>query len=340
MITARSLPQLHLRISVSAPPTRSPSLERPETIIPPERKSKLLLKGQDEWRGEVNSIESPLRLHPPIDDAMSLSSNSAPLSPTIANANAVNSSSAANPNPASNNVSLLPNNSPLLPNATTTITTTLTLESPIEVFIDDLHHCTLSRSPSPIRYARPDSHDGYLSDLDLDFDDDGEDNNDNFGSDVGMEWVLAAAPGGGVDGEEMSDYSETGLSAEGDAASGDGVGGGGGGYGSRRRGRRMREQLRSYRNSYRPRGANDASPPRIPYRSVSPSSAAGVERRGQQKPDKEREKEKEKEKAIDKDNSNKSKNNSKKKKSELNNKGLRGSSNSLHTRHAHACFFP
>ena len=129
-----------------------------------------------------------------------------------------------------------------------------------------------------------------------------------------------------MDGEETSDYSEAGLSGEGNAGA---AGVGGGGYGARRRGRR-REQLRSYRNSYRPRDANDASPPRIPYRSVSPSPAAGVERRGQ-KTDKEKEKEMEMEKA--KDQSNKSKNNNKKK-TELG-KGLRGNLNSLSTPDTH-----
>ena len=135
----------------------------------------------------------------------------------------------------------------------------------------------------------------------------------------------------GVDGEETSDYSEVGASAEGDAGAGGGAatgagGAGGGGYGARRRGRRRREQLRSYRSSYRPKGANDASPPRIPYRSVSPSPAAGVERRGQ-KTDKEKEKEMETEKAKDQSNN-------KKKKTELG-KGLRGNLDSLSTPDTH-----
>jgi len=148
-VTARSLPQLHLRISVSAPPTRSPSLERPETIIPPappsERKySKLLLKSQDEWRDEVNSIEAPLHSH-----LLLMTPCRYPLilprchPPTL-----------LIPNSTSNNASPLPNHNPnhdapLLPNTTTMATPTL--ESPIEVFIEDLHHSTLSRSSYPVR---------------------------------------------------------------------------------------------------------------------------------------------------------------------------------------------
>ncbi|KAF8953779.1 hypothetical protein BDZ97DRAFT_1870813 [Flammula alnicola] len=122
----------------------------------------------------------------------------------------------------------------------------------------------MSRSPSPIRYARPDSR-GNLSD----------DTND--GDDGG---------GGGGDVESSEEDGE----------------------GEERRGmelttrRRRTQQLRSYRNSYRPHDGR-TSPPHIPYRrSPSPvqeqhqhQHQQGIQSTEQEKLEKEKEKEKEKE---------------------------------------------
>ena len=80
--------------------------------------------------------------------------------------------------------------------------------------------------------------------------------------------------------------------------------GAGGVGGMRRKGRRKIEQLRSYRNSYQPRGVVDGSPPRIPHRSISPSPTPIPSQK---------EKEKDKDNADERDKSNlkprKSKNN-------------------------------
>ncbi|KAF9479881.1 hypothetical protein BDN70DRAFT_920949 [Pholiota conissans] len=87
--------------------------------------------------------------------------------------------------------------------------------TPVEVYIDDQDCSTMSRSPSPIRYARPDSR-GHLSSSDGD--------NGGLPSSSSSESDRSVSPGPA----------------------------------------RRRTQLRSYRNSYRPR--EGTSPPHIPYR--------------------------------------------------------------------------
>ncbi|KAF4616983.1 hypothetical protein D9613_008296 [Agrocybe pediades] len=132
-------------------------------------------------------------------------------------------------------------------------------ESPIEAYIyDPDQDMSLSRSPSPIRYARPESAGLFLSDTDL-------------------EEEITYAPGpSAYDSETSSGVSSrassvdaSGLVAGGLGAGGLGGGGGTGGGGGRRR--RRTQQLRSYRNSYRPRSGR-SSPPYIPYE--RPSSPA------------------------------------------------------------------
>jgi hypothetical protein len=108
----------------------------------------------------------------------------------------------------------------------------LTPVSLVEVYMDDQDYSTMSRSPSPIRYARPDSR-GHLSSTD-----------------------------GDDDGPSSSSSSES----DDNAALGQA---------------RRRTQLRSYRNSYRPRAG--ASPPHIPYRR-SPSPISEQQQQQQQQP--------------------------------------------------------
>ncbi|KAF8957410.1 hypothetical protein BDZ97DRAFT_2079218 [Flammula alnicola] len=142
--------------------------------------------------------------------------------------------------------------------------TTTTAESPVEVFVDDKDMSTASRSPSPIRYARPDSR-GNLSDGT----NDGDEGGGGGGGDVESSE------------EEEREREESGMEL----------------------GRRRRTQLRSYRNSYRPHDGR-TSPPHIPYRrSPSPvheqqhqqqHQQQGIQSTEQEKSEKEKEKKREK----------------------------------------------
>ena len=114
------------------------------------------------------------------------------------------------------------------------ISPTLTTESPIEAFIDDQDFSTLSRSPSPIRYARPDSV-GIFTD-----------------SEDEMTYAAYASSSSSASSRDSSPNPVR---------------------------RRRNQQLRSYRNSYRPRSGR-SSPPYIPYerpRSPSPIQEIAVE---------------------------------------------------------------